>query len=191
MWWHWILCFVFNDYAVCRSLIPSCAIFEQRNHSFNFEGRDNKSWWLSLSTQTMETTLKAIDFHYLRMSDSQHLRVHQSARHSHQPNWGRLSITFIGLSDIWLTFQPENTKRGNVIWHPSILGRTRRSAGNSTAIVQIISPNNWEEAASCWRYSSPESKEYDQTKVLTILKQFVDIWNLQVWVYKSWLSVFY
>lgn len=119
--------------------------------------------------QMMETTIKAIDFHYRRMSDSlihYHLRVHQSARYSHQPNWCRLSVTFIGLGDIWLTFQPENTKRGNVIWHPSILGRTRMSAGNSTAIVQIISPNNWEEAASCWRYCSPESKDYDQTKVV-------------------------
>lgn len=172
MWWHWVLCFVFNDYAVCHSLIPSCAIFEERNHSFDFEGgqveitnhdgcHSTCKWW--------KTTIKAINFHYRRMSDNlihQHLRIHQSAQYSHQPNWCRLPVTFIGLGDIWLTFQPENTKRGNVIWHPSILGRTRMSAGSSTAIVQIISPNNWEEAASCWRYCSPESKDYDQTKVV-------------------------
>lgn len=48
----------------------------------------------------------------------------------------------------------------------SLHGRTRMSAGNSTAIVQIISPNYLEEAASCWRYCSPESKESDQTKVV-------------------------
>lgn len=125
--------------------------------------------------QMMETTIKSIDFHYLRMSDSlihQHLRVHQSARHSHQPNWCRLPVTFIGLGNILLTFQPENTKRGNVIWHPSILGRTRMSAGNSTAIVQIISPNNLEEAASCWRYCSPERKKVKsmtRQKLSTIL----------------------